>query len=129
MQGDLTFGQSFFCLENGKYHRWVAYLFAHLKASCLLASISFYPLLLNILWVFLPKSSFNERLYHFQKSVKWVHKRLDTKTEREDFISYITDNNVGKTMTTEEIEATSGTLVIAGSETSSTVLTSTTLNL
>ena len=84
---------------------------------------------MGILWLLMPKSAFNERLYHFKKACQWVHRRLSTETSRYDFMSYISDNNKEMTMTMEEIEACSGTLVIAGSETSSTVLTSTTLNL
>jgi cytochrome P450 len=128
-QGDLTFGQSFECLEKGRYHRWVSFLFAHLKASCLLASITFYPALDKLLWFLIPKSAFEERLYHFRRSVEWVHRRLNLETDRTDFMSYITRNNLKQTMTIAEIEATAGTLVIAGSETTSTVLLSTTRNL
>ncbi|TVY83154.1 Cytochrome P450 monooxygenase aclL [Lachnellula suecica] len=127
--GDLTFGQSFECLEKGRYHRWVSFLFAHLKASCLLASITFYPFFDKILWYCIPKSAFNERIYHFGRSVEWVHKRLSQKTDRNDFMSYVSQNNEKGEFTMKEIEATAGTLVIAGSETTSTVLLSTTRNL
>ncbi|KAF7930323.1 uncharacterized protein EAE98_004724 [Botrytis deweyae] len=127
--GDLTFGQSFECLAKGRYHRWVSFLFAHLKASCLLASITFYPVIDKILWYCIPKSAFNERIYHFRRSVEWVQKRLNLETGRNDFMSYIVGANTKNTMTMPEIEATAGTLVIAGSETTSTVLLSTTRNL
>jgi cytochrome P450 len=77
----------------------------------------------------IPKTAFNERLYHFKKSVQWVHRRLGMETDRQDFMSYVLETNKQNMMTIDEIEATFSTLVIAGSETSSTVLTSTTLNL
>ncbi|OCK76820.1 isotrichodermin C-15 hydroxylase [Lepidopterella palustris CBS 459.81] len=127
--GDLTFGRSFQCLEKGKYHLWVAYLFSHLKAACLLASITFYPMIMNLLWLFVPKAAFNQQMYHFKKSVKWVHRRLAMETSIPDFMSFITRNNGSKTVSIEEIEATATTLIMAGSETLATVLTSTTLNL
>jgi cytochrome P450 len=68
-------------------------------------------------------------MYHFRRSVEWVHKRLNLKTDRANFMSYITRNNLKQIMTIPEIEATAGTLVIAGSEITSTALLSTTRNL
>jgi hypothetical protein len=94
-----------------------------------MASITFYPTIMNILWLIVPKAAFEEEHYHFKKSVQWVHKRLAMGTSIPDFMSFITRNNGNKTMSMDEIEASASTLVMAGSETLATTLTSSTLNL
>ena len=133
LQGDLTFGQSFKCMESGTSHEWVASLFSHTGNAVLMASIKFYPLLANILFRFIPKKTFEQRKHQFEKTVSWVHKRLDTKTDRADFMSYIQAANKadarGEAMTLKEIEASASVLVVAGSETTATHLVSTLKNL
>ncbi|KAL8723839.1 MAG: hypothetical protein Q9181_007146 [Wetmoreana brouardii] len=51
-----------------------------------------------------------------------IERRLDRQTDRKDFINYILRHNNEKGMTREEIIATSGILIIAGSETTATLL-------
>ena len=109
-------------MEQGTSHEWVANLFSHTSNAVLLASVKFYPLLAKIAFQFLPKKTFEQRKYQFSQTVGWVHKRLASKSDRADFMSYVMSNNDGRGMTTREIEASASVLVVAGSETTSTQL-------
>ncbi|MCJ1251728.1 hypothetical protein MMC30_008965 [Trapelia coarctata] len=122
--GDLSFGEPFGCLETGKYHPWIALLFQTFKAITLLASSRFIPGAETLLRYMLPKSIMQKRKDHFELARSRVHKRLEEgdNSHRPDFITYICRYNDEKGMTIPEIEATFAVLVIAGSETTATVL-------
>lgn len=122
--GDLSFGEPFGCLENGKYHPWIALLFQTFKAITLLASSRFIPGAEKLLRMMLPKSLLQKRLDHFELARRRVHKRLEEgdNPQRPDFLTYVCRYNNEKGMTIPEIEATFAVLVIAGSETTATVL-------
>ena len=63
---------------------------------------------------------------HFQWSQRKVQKRIDTKSTRPDFMTYILRNNNEDGMTRDEIDSTVSLLVIAGSDTSATTSCSST---
>ncbi|KAF7902813.1 hypothetical protein EAF00_002716 [Botryotinia globosa] len=62
------------------------------------------------------------RQRHIQYTQDKTARRLDTVTDRRDFMSYILRHNDEKGMTRAEIMKTTGTLIIAGSETTATLL-------
>lgn len=47
--GDLAFGESYECLEKGRYHPWVAPIFEVTHMSAIMSSLSHYPWLKTIL--------------------------------------------------------------------------------
>jgi len=122
--GDLSFGEPFGCLESGQYHPWIALLFTTFKAITLLVSSRFIPGCEALVRSMLPKSILRKRNDHFELVKARVHKRLEEgdNPQRPDFMTYICRYNDKKGMTVPEIEATFSVLVIAGSETTATVL-------
>ena len=70
-----------------------------------------------------PKKVIEEGEAHMRLAVEQANKRLAMKTDRNDIMSYIIKHN-GKEggMSTEEIQANSYVLIIAGSETTATLL-------
>jgi len=122
--GDLCFGESFDALKTEEYNFWIANIFKGLKFSRVRNPLRAYPLIgmpiLYLMKVFpsLQETALKHRKYSRDKS----ERRLDTKTDRRDFISYILRHNDERGMTREEIIKTSGTIIIAGSETSATLL-------
>ena len=121
--GDLGFGQSFGCLEEGKYHEWIEGLFRSLKAYAFVAALRFYPSLWKILFLLLPKSLMDDQRKHYQFAIDRVQRRLRTKTERTDLISHLLTDGEDKKMTDSEIEANFNIIIIAGSETTATAMT------
>ena len=128
LKGDLGFGESFDCLKVEQYHFWVAFLFGHLKWGALRASVNFYPWISSLLFTLVPKSLLSLKAHetHFAMSREKVQRRIAMQTDRKDFLSYILKANDEKGMTVPELEATSSVIILAGSESTSTMLTATT---
>ena len=125
ISGDLSFGESFECLQNGKPHKWVEISYSFGVGLALMASINYYPPIDKLLRYVLPKKVRQRMLDHREMSREKVHQRLDLALDRPDFITAITrqnDEEDGKAMSLKEIELNSSTLVFAGSETTASGL-------
>ncbi|KAM0278019.1 hypothetical protein ACHAQH_005388 [Verticillium albo-atrum] len=125
--GDLAFGEPFGCLEKGAYHPWVKMVFESIKVLAFRQIIQ--RLNLNpFVSLLSPPSLKRSAKEHHQLSHDTAVKRLDSgNTHREDFMSYILRHNDSeKGMTVGEIVENSSILIVAGSETTATLLSGTT---
>lgn len=127
--GDLAFGESFGCLANSSYHPWVTMLFAGVKAGAFMSIFRRYPGLQSIMSMFLPKGLMKKRQEHMELTTQKVMKRLEQGTTRPDFMSHILRHNDEKGMKVPEIASNSNLLIIAGSETTATLLSGATYHL
>ncbi|KAF7942248.1 hypothetical protein EAE99_000298 [Botrytis elliptica] len=122
--GDLCFAESFNALRTQEYNSWIANIFKGLKFARLFRVMRAYPLvgmpILAMLALFPALQKARQR--HIQYTQDKTARRLDTVTDRRDFMSYILRHNDEKGMTRAEIMKTTGTLIIAGSETTATLL-------
>ena len=122
--GDLSLGQSFGSLENIEYHPWMSNIFKGIKKLNTLIVVVAFPLLQAIMScavMLYPKALEGQRV-HREYTRAAVRKRLASKTENKDFMSYIIrPKNVGG-LTVDEIDANADLIVMAGSETSATAL-------
>lgn len=124
--GDLSFGESFHCLEEAQYHPWVSILFSHFKAASLFIGCRYFPIAERLMRKFLPKQITQNLVDHFAMSKAKVHHRLEQRDgQKPDFMSHVLRHNDEKGMSVPEIEATFNMLVLAGSETSATALSGT----
>jgi cytochrome P450 len=121
----LTFGETFGCLAQSKYHPWVARVFPGMKLIAWSGVIAKIPGLgTAIQWV-LPKRLVEEANTHIQMVVKSTDKRISAIPNRPDFMSYILRHNNGQweaSLSKDELYLDSQLLVIAGSETTATLL-------
>lgn len=128
--GDLCFGEPFGCLESGGYHAWVAMIFDGFRFSTLRHAIKRMPFFKHILKPFLPKSLIKAAREHLQLSFAKAKQRVERgHVERDDFMSYILRHNDKKGMTANEIGENSNILILAGSETTATLLSGITYHL
>lgn len=127
--GDLAFGRSFGCLESGGYNPWVRMIFANIKSYSFLIVLRRMSLegLASLLTPSHLKRSVKEHKYLSEQTV--MDRIASGNTEREDFISYILKHDGEKTMVTQEIIETAETLIVAGSETTATLLSGVTYQL
>ncbi|KAI9639968.1 hypothetical protein NHQ30_011637 [Ciborinia camelliae] len=125
---DLTFGESFGCLDGSDYHPWVSFMFRSFKAAAFMAAAKrFGPIVKMALDKFIPKKLLEQRTKHRTLTHEKVQVRLERKTERKDFMTYILRHNDVETgMTVQEIKSTAGILLLAGSETTATLLSAVT---
>ncbi|CAG7558796.1 unnamed protein product [Fusarium equiseti] len=120
--GHLALGQPFGCLESGNYHPWVRRIFHTMK------SVSFSQALVRLglrdyIPMLTPKRLQKASDEHWQFTEHAAGARIDAKdTNSQDFMSYILRYNDERGMSRPEILENSSLLIIAGSETTATLL-------
>ncbi|KAK6836503.1 cytochrome P450 [Apiospora arundinis] len=122
--GDLAFGEPFGSLDTSAYHPWVSNIFASIKNICFSVNASRYPLVAPLLAILVPKNIKNKWAEHKELSQRSLRKRLDTDTDRPDFVDKMLHarGTKGGEMNFEEMASTSSLLIVAGSETTATLL-------
>lgn len=123
--GDLAFGEPFGGLDNSEYHYWVATVFQFVKAIPFKKLGDAYPLLAKAVFAVAPKGLMEAHQRQIEHSKVTVQKRLRNSAafDRSDFMDSMLRDRDGKNRLSEpELEANSNILIIAGSETTATVL-------
>ncbi|ORY00610.1 cytochrome P450 monooxygenase-like protein [Clohesyomyces aquaticus] len=130
---DLTFGEPLYCLRDRGYHPWVNMVFGALKAIGFIATRAKYPIVnyYDIIKTKLgpPQADLTQKRKEFFKlSADKVTQRLEKETDRPDFMHHVLKNQAvpEKAMTREEIDSNANLMLIAGSETTATMLSGTT---
>lgn len=120
---DLVFGESFDCLNKSRYHFWVAVLLSHFQAAALaqvLRRIPYGPKLMK--WV-MSKKMLNDKMAQSQLTEAKVHSRIEKGSSRPDLLSnFLSLDGTEKGMSVGELISSSYVLLIAGSETTATLL-------
>ncbi|KAJ5566018.1 Cytochrome P450 [Penicillium sp. DV-2018c] len=121
--GDLAFGESFGCLENSRYHFWVSVIFSHFRNAAwanVLRRVPFGPMLMN--WI-IPRKVREDKAVQNEMTKEKVKARIaHGDNGRPDFLSNVLKQPVGKGMTEDELVSNSYVLIIAGSETTASLL-------
>ncbi|KAF2463993.1 cytochrome P450 ClCP1 [Lindgomyces ingoldianus] len=128
MIGDLAFGESFHCLETGQTDPWIAAIFGNMKAIPFIQAIRHYNLNLLLPWL-TPKKLLALRKSNYARTDAKIDERIGFGTERGDFWDVViakSDFEKGTGMTVEEMKSNASLLVLAGSETTATLLSGTT---
>jgi cytochrome P450 len=121
--GDLAFGEPFDCLKNSTYHQWVHILFSHMKMSAYANVARRLPGSGRLLKLITPKRVTAQRDWHFEMTKEKVQARLSKSNERPDFFGNILKHNhTEKGFSFPEMVSNGSTLIIAGSETTATLL-------
>jgi cytochrome P450 len=124
--GDLGFGRSFGCLETSTLHPWIALIFDSIRGATYMASLCYYPSLRKLLGLCIPKSVMEKQKKHWQLAVDNINDRLALEKERPDLISMIKRDDEGvKGLQLSEMHATGSLLIVAGSETTVSVMSGT----
>ncbi|KAK8007049.1 hypothetical protein PG989_001039 [Apiospora arundinis] len=119
--GDLAFGEPFDCLESSTMHPWVELIFNNVKQSGLLTACRYIFHNIDQVVAALFPSAVAARTQHQSLVKAKVAKRLNMVMERPDFMDSMARKDKGN-LTLEQIEENSDVLIIAGSETTATVL-------
>ena len=136
--GDLAFGESFGCLENAKMHPWIASIFGSLSSIVYIdavRSLNLMPLLILLV----PKSLQKLRISNHEFTRDKIAGRVKHGNDRGDFFDKVLKNGVIDEekapedreigMTIKEMESNAANLVLAGSETTATLLSGTVFQL
>lgn len=120
--GDLMFGEPFYCLATSTYHPWVNILFESIKAAVIFSTTALFPGAQTLIMAMAPKKLLETRQYHQDLTIERTKSRIGRNTDRADFMSYILRHNDERGMSVGEIEASANAIIIAGSETTATLL-------
>ncbi|KXJ85762.1 cytochrome P450 [Microdochium bolleyi] len=120
--GDLAFGEPFGCLEQSGMHHWVATIFQRLREGNALISLRKIFGDIDSLLMTLYPPGLRLTLEHEGFARAKVDKRLAAGTQRPDFIDSMANRPKGDSLTKKQITQTADVLILAGSETTATVL-------
>lgn len=129
---DLTFGEPLYCLRDSTEHKWIQLVFSNAMALGQLSVRSKYPLF-DYIDKF--KNYFKDttaatraRVEFFNLSRDKVSRRLEKDIDRPDFWKFLVKNqeNPEKAISRDEMDSNSVLFLVAGSETTATMLSGTT---
>ncbi|KAL1969566.1 hypothetical protein VTN77DRAFT_9004 [Rasamsonia byssochlamydoides] len=128
--GDLAFGEPFGSVDSGDYHPWVYTMTKNNIWSVLTGSAQRFPILQYIMRALIPPTLKKERAQMFRYTKEKVARRLASEATRRDFMSpLIGESKEGKAFSVPELEVNAMTFVVAGSETTASLLTGLTYHL
>lgn len=122
--GDLVFGESFGCVDQGRFHPWISFIFSNLTNMMYAQMITTMGYLGSFIQALVPRRIMAQAFAHAQSTRDKVDRRLARKDDaRPDLISGIW-HKIGAPagISREELYADSQIMIMAGSETSATLL-------
>lgn len=122
--GELAFGEPFGCLQSGELHEWVATLFELTKLGTYMQTAIHYPAIKMALINMIPKGMREVLKHHDAFTHEKVSKRIAQGKEgrRDDLIEGLLRKEEELQLTPKEIESHASLLIVAGSETTATIL-------
>lgn len=123
--GDLAFGAPFDGLKNAKYHEWVALIFKNVKLLPFLRMAGDYPLIVSLAMWLMPKSLAKAKEKSDNYARDTVMKRVNDKKKHggSDFMdSMLSHRGEKEGLSDIELISNGTVLILAGSETTATLL-------
>ncbi|CAD6446448.1 1bed780c-1914-4f58-812b-d0afbe267ce5 [Sclerotinia trifoliorum] len=121
--GDLAFGESFKCVETGQMHPWIEIIKQVLSIDFIVNELAHYPFVRFLFRLLIPSSLLNGFNEHRKLAGAKAERRMNSAQDRPDFMSFILKHNdTDKGMTLDEIRENASVLIIAGGETTATLL-------
>ncbi|KAH7048404.1 putative toxin biosynthesis cytochrome P450 monooxygenase [Macrophomina phaseolina] len=122
IMADLAFGEPLGMLTNDRYNEWVEAVFDNFKLAVFGQVLRAYPLLDALFQSFLPASLQEQRRKQQLFTTERVDKRLARQTDRPDIWTYVTRKDDGSRLTLPEMYSSASTFMLAGTETTATLL-------
>lgn len=125
--GDMAFGESFSFLQNSTYNRWVSYIFSNIKNGVYKNVARRFPGSGVLLRLILPARLEQEDQWHRKLTTEKVKSRLSKSNDRVDFFAHILkQKDTERALSFPEMLTNSSSFIIAGSETTATLLSAVT---
>ncbi|KAF2191204.1 cytochrome P450 [Zopfia rhizophila CBS 207.26] len=124
VMGDLTFGEPLHMLSNAEYDPWVRIIFGSIKFGSRLSIIHFYPILHHAFKTLVPESFAKKRMEHAKFSEERVTKRLESGSDNADIWALVLggQDKEGGGLSRAQMDSNSSLFMIAGTETTATLL-------
>jgi cytochrome P450 len=122
IMGDLTFGEHLGLLENSSYSDWVRNVFQSLKMVAIFQFIFEHPLLAWLFRKLTPPSIRKASEMHYQHSAERVDRRLKLGRDQPDIWNLVLGQPEGRRMSVEQMRCNADLFMLAGTETTATLL-------
>ncbi|KAI1073350.1 cytochrome P450 [Whalleya microplaca] len=123
IMAELCFGRPLGLLEKNEFSPWVKSVFESLKMQPLAAMIAYYPISNALFTRFEPKWVTEQRVMHCQHSADRVNQRLREGSDRPDIWNLVMSvEGSGQGLSLEEMHSNAELFMLAGSETTATLL-------
>ncbi|RGP77130.1 hypothetical protein FLONG3_4645 [Fusarium longipes] len=122
VMAELCFGDHLNLLAKNEYSPWVASIFGSLEMLPIASIINYYPIINALFTRFEPKSLIQQRVTHFKHSAERVNRRLEKGSDQPDIWNLVLDAKEGKGLTVDEMHSNAELFMLAGSETTATLL-------
>ncbi|KAI0127879.1 cytochrome P450 [Xylariales sp. AK1849] len=119
--GDLGFGSSFGMLETSNYHPWVKMINDSIKVSGYIQALQWVGLRPLVQWI-ARRGFLKSRDQHRALTKQKILQRIELGAERPDLIEGLISKKDDFHMSVDDISQNANTLIIAGSETTATLL-------
>ena len=121
---DLLFGEPFGCLQNLSTHKYISLLLANLKMFRLSYVMYYWPFIRRLRSLLLDQQILRGRIDFYRWIGERTQQRVQTETQRPDFMTEILKHNgeKGAEMTPTEMNNNASIMITAGSETTATLL-------
>lgn len=116
-------------LETQEYNPWLQGIFDQIFYACVSRAFQYFPLIWAFVQLMIPKSVHRIAEASVEFSASRVEKRLAMDVERPDIFGLILKHEAGSQMPRQEMHANADLLMIAGTETTATMLSGLTYNL
>ncbi|KAJ5382845.1 cytochrome P450 [Penicillium concentricum] len=121
--GDMAFGEPFNCLQSSAYHEWISMIFSNIRYASYSNIVKRFPASKFLLGLITPARIVTQRNWHMELTKEKVKSRLSKSNDRVDFFSHILKHkDTDRGLTFDEMVTNGSTLIIAGSETTATLL-------
>lgn len=123
INSDFAFGEDLGCVRRGQYHEWVKFVVDYFYAATLIHQChKFWPLN-RLLAAFIPSSVKDRKEGHSEASLQRVRRRINTTTDRPDFMFHFLRHAEKEQLSRSVIEAQATVIILAVSETTPIALT------
>ncbi|KZL75146.1 cytochrome P450 [Colletotrichum tofieldiae] len=124
--GDLAFGEPFGCLEGGDLHPWVRTFFLMVRVGVALQTGNHFSVLRRLIMAVLSTRAMRERrLQHLDMTMQKLLRRIELgerEGPRADLIEGLLKKKDEWNLSLDQLEGNAGIIIIAGSETTATLL-------
>ncbi|KAI3319851.1 cytochrome P450 [Xylariaceae sp. AK1471] len=119
--GEMTFGESFGCLDSSSYHPWISIIFKHLKVGGWIRAIKYLDLDRSTLPILRSTTGVRQRLFGLIQDK--LDRRIELGADHQDLMEGLLKGREELGLTMEHLHSNASMLVLAGSETTAATLT------
>lgn len=120
--GHLAFDEPFDCLKNTEYHPWMAMIFNAILYVHWIRTLQRFFDIRSLILRIMPKKMVERRRWHIGLVEQKVRRRMTRDPDYIDFMSHLIKAEEAGKLTVPDLVANANLMVIAGSETTATIL-------